>query len=122
MNKVYIVKEVLETGEIYVVGVCPTLELAQKLKQKNENLWELEDCEISFQTWVQMQEEYWSVYSQDQRPFVDEMIERHPEYSVSDIERADREFSTYSYLGTFVEEINLYTNDSDIALYGIDHR
>lgn len=123
MNKTYVVKEIMELGDFHVIGVCPTLELAEKLRQKNENLWELEDCEVSFKVWTQMQEEYFSNYSTlKDKSFIEAMVERHPEYPVSDIERADREFSTYNYVGTAIEEIDLYTNDSDITLYGIDRR
>ena len=52
----------------------------------------------------------------------EKMIENYPEYSVSDITRAYGEYMNRSYVSTVIEEINLFTNDTDIEAYGINTR
>lgn len=118
----YLVKEVHDYDRFSVIGVCPNRELAEMLRQKNENFWDLEDCEITAERWDEM---LMYIHCRDipERLSLEEaMIETFPEYSVSDITRSCSEYMNRSYVGTVIEEINLYALDSDIALYGIDHR
>ena len=122
MNKVYIVKEVHDYKTEYLIGVCPNRELAEKLKNQNENLWDLEDCEITSEMWDEMLVQAYSKGILEKQSLEEIMIETYPEYSVSDIMRAYKTYMNRSYVGTIIEEINLYTSDSDITLYGIHSR
>ena len=85
MNKVYIVKEVHDYKTEYLIGVCPNRELAEKLKNQNENLWDLEDCEITSEMWDEMLVQAYSKGILEKQSLEEIMIETYPEYSVSDI-------------------------------------
>lgn len=122
MNKTYIVKEIHDYEKSFVIGACPSRELAEKLRQKNKNFWDLEDCEITSEMWDGMLMQMYSKGIPDGQSLEEAMIENYPEYSVSDITRACGEYMSRSYVSTVIEEINLYALDSDIALYGINHR
>ena len=122
MNKMYLVKEVHDYEKFFIIGVCPSRELAELLRQKNEDFWNLEDCEITSERWDEMLMHMYSKGIPDGQSLEEAMIETYPEYSVSDITRSCGEYMNRSYVSTVIEEINLYALDSDIALYGINHR
>lgn len=121
MTKAYVVREIHDYDQFFIIGVCHSRELAEKLRQKNENSWDLEDCEITSKMWDEM---LMQVFSKDpsEKSIEEKMIENYPEYSVSDITRACGEYMNRSYVSTVIEEINLFTNDTDIEAYGIDTR
>lgn len=121
MNKVYIVKEIQDYDTSYVIGVCPSLDLANKLKQENDRRWDIEDCEITAEMWDRMLRSLVGTDSEDKSE-LELLIEMYPEYPVSDIEKAMYEYSHRRYVATEVEEVNLFTNDTDIILYGINSR
>ena len=122
MNKVYIVKEVHDYKK-HLIGVCPNRELAEKLKNQNEKLWDIEDCEITSEMWNEMLSQVYNNKGIPTGQSLEEiMIETYPEYSVSDITKACVIYMNRSYVNTTIEEINLYTSDSDIILYGINSR
>lgn len=121
MTKIYIVKEV-QALDRFIVGACPTLELAKKLAQENENIWNLEDCEITFSMWSEMESRVYGEGIYNYPDMVEKLVELYPEYPVSDIEKAYAEYSSIPYIGTEIEEITLYNNESDIMQYGINHR
>lgn len=118
----YLVKEVHDYDKSFMIGVCPSRELAETLRQKNENFWNLEDCEITSERWDEMLMHIYSKGIPDEQSLEEAMIETYPEYSVSDITRSCGEYMNRSYAGTVIEEINLYALDSDIESYGIDCR
>lgn len=122
MNKMYLVKEVYDYEKSLIVGVCPNRKLAEMLKQKNENFWNLKDCEITSERWDEMLMHVYCKGTPNEQSLEEAMIETYPEYSVSDIARSYKEYMNRSYTGTVIEEINLYANNSDIALYGINYR
>ena len=119
MTKAYIVREIHDYDQFSIVGVCSSRELAEKLKQKNENSWNLKDCEITSEMWDKM---LMYVFRKDPsvKNIEEKMIEIYPEYLVSDITRACREHMNCSYISTVIEEINLFTNNTDIEAYGIN--
>ena len=121
MTKAYIVREIHDYDQFSIVGVCPSRELAEKLRQKNENFWDLEDCEITSKMWDEMLIQV-SSKGPSVKSIEEKMIENYPEYSVSDITRAYGEYMNRSYVSTVIEEINLFTNDTDIEAYGINTR
>lgn len=120
MNKMYLVKEVHNSKTEVIIGVCPTRELAEMLRQKNENFWCLENCEITSDIWNNMLEHVYSKGISEERSLEEVMIETYPEYSVSDITRSCGTYKNRTYVNTVIEEINLYSLNSDIALYGIN--
>lgn len=122
MNKVYLVKEVHDYEKFFIIGVCTNRELAEMLRQKNENFWNLEDCEITSERWDEMLMHMYSKGIPSEQSLEEAMIETYPEYSVSDITRSCGEYMNRSYVSTVIEEVDLYALDSDIALYGIDRR
>lgn len=118
----YLVKEVHGCNDFIIIGVCPNRELAEMLRQKNENLWDLEDCEITGEVWDHMVQRYYdSGGYNDTRPMLEVLYEMFPEYSISNIDNACRGYDNRSYTSTIIEEINLYATDSDITLYGINY-
>ncbi len=117
MNKMYLVKEVHDYEKFFIIGVCPNRELAEKLRQKNENFWDLEDCEITSEMWDGMLMHMYSKGIPDGQSLEEAMIETYPEYSVSDITRACGEYMNRSYVSTVIEEIDLFTNNTDIINY-----
>lgn len=119
MTKAYIVREIHDYDQFSIVGVCSSRELAEKLKRKNENSWNLKDCEITSKMWDEMLIQV-SSKGPSEKNIEEKMIEIYPEYSVSDITRACREYMNRSYISTVIEEINLFTNNTDIEAYGID--
>lgn len=121
MTKIYLVKETHDYDLQYVIGACQSRELAEKFAQKNRNKWDLEDCEITSEMWDKMLSHVYSKGIPSWQSLEEAMIETYPEYSVSDITRSCGEYMNRSYLGTVIEEIDLFTNDADIAMYGIDH-
>lgn len=121
MTKIYLVKEV-QGSERFAIGACPTLELAKRLVQENENIWNLEDCEITFSKWSEMEARVYGEGLYNYPDIVEKLIELYPEYPVSDIEKAYAEYSSIPYVGTEIEEITLYNDEPDIIKYGIDNR
>lgn len=122
MTKVYIVKEVHDYDKYFVIGVCPSRELAEKLRQRNSNQWDLEDCEITSEIYDRMVGVYYTRGYSSDKSMLESMIELFPEYSVSDIESAIYEYENRSYVGTVIEEINLFTNDTEIMQYELNCR
>lgn len=123
MTKAYLVKEIYDYENFFIIGVCHSRELAEILRQKNETLWDLEGCEITSERWDEMLKNVYATGLPDEDCNIEEMmIEAYPEYSVSDITRAYGEYMTRSHVSTVIEEINLYESNSDIASYGIDCR
>lgn len=121
MTKAYLVKEIHDYEKFFIIGVCYSRELAEKLRQKNENFWDLEDCEITFKIWNEMLIQV-SSKGPSEKSIEEKIIENYPEYSVSDITRAYGEYMNRSYVSTVIEEINLFTNNTDIEAYGINTR
>lgn len=115
MTKAYLVKEIHDYEKFFIIGVCHSRELAETLRQKNENFWNLEDCEITSERWDEM---LMNVYATGLPSKKDCSIEAYPEYSVSDITRACGEYMNRSYVSTVIEEINLFENENDIINYG----
>lgn len=120
MNKVYVV---VEYGGHYkedewetIVGVCPTMELADALKNKIECIHKDNDCNISSEEW----EDMWDIYYESGRNIEDDsilnaMVELFPEYSVSDIEKAIELYDGYDdYVGVQIREVDMYTQMSEI--------
>ena len=122
MTKMYLVKEVHDYEKFFIIGVCPSRELAEILRQKNEVFWDLEDCEITSERWDEMLMHIYSQGIPNGKSLEEAMIEAYPEYPVSDITRSCGEYMNRSYVSTVIEEINLYESNSDIASYGIDCR
>lgn len=123
MHKMYLVKEVHDYKTEYLIGVCPNRELAEKLKNKNEDFWDLEDCEITSEIFDKMLSQVYSKKIPEGKSLEEAIIETYPEYSVSDITRSCSSYMNRSYISTMIEEINLYASDSDIILkYGINSR
>lgn len=115
MIKVFLVSEVLTGFREKVVGICPTTDLAEQLATKVRNSWDLEDCEITTERFSEMVQEI--SWESGIEPF----IEHFPEYSVSDIERAVKYYTTCPFLGCIVREIDHFMCYDDILNYGIDH-
>ena len=122
MTKAYLVKEIHDYEKFFIIGVGHSRELAERLRQKNEAFWDLEDCEITSERWDEMLMHIYSQGIPNGKSLEEAMIEAYPEYPVSDITRACGEYMNRSYVSTVIEEINLYESDSDIASYGIDCR
>lgn len=114
MNKMYLVKEVHDYEKFSIIGVCLNRELAEMLRQKNENFWNLEDCEITSERWDEMLMYMYSKSIPDGQSLEEAMIEEYPEYSVSDITKACKVYTNRTYVSTVIEEINLFTLNSDI--------
>lgn len=121
MNKIYVVSEVQDWSTSFVIGVCPTLELANKLKEENERIWDLEDCEITAEKFDEMLSALAKADESIEDP-LEVLIAAFPEYPVSDIEKALYGYSHRSYIETRIDEVPLLTNNTDITLYGIDRR
>lgn len=122
MNKIYLVKEVHDYEKFFIIGVCHDRELAEKLRQKNEDFWNLEDCEITSERWDEMLIQTYARGVLEGKSLEEAMIEAYPEYSVSDITRSLSEYMNRSYVSTIIEDVNLFTTDSDIDSYGINCR
>ena len=118
MSKVYIIKEVYRHYGEQNIGICPDIELAGILKQRSENIHDLKDSEITSEIWSNMIEAYEEKLDNALRPLCEVLYELFPEYSVTDIEKAYSHYEHGEYLYTYIEEIDMFTNESDIMLYG----
>lgn len=115
MTKAYLVNAIFSGFREETVGVCPTAELASLLSNEVRSLWDLDDCEISSDKFDEMAAAVsWS--GQGIEPF----LEHYPEYSVSDIERAVKYYTTCPFLGCITREVDQYVSYDDIKNYGTD--
>lgn len=110
MTKAYIVKEVHDSSEdTSIIGVCLTRDIAEEVARRNEDKWNLPDCEITFEKYNEMITNYWQHFREIKgRDYREGLYTLYPEYSISDIDTAVHEYEYISYCGTTVEEVPLY--------------
>lgn len=113
MTDIYLVVDVYADDRRLIIGACETLPLAEELASKCIDRQNILDNEITYTRWWELRQEYYINHIPG-TSFVEDMIERHPEYSVSNIEIADRVYSAKEYIDTIIEKITLYTNKDDI--------
>ena len=102
-----------------ILGVCPTSELADALKNKIEESHS-KNISISYDEWNEMYNKL-GEYEEDSGKYfadiLDGLLFLFPDYKAKDIEDAvERYFYQYDdYVGVRIEEINFFDNLSDIS-------
>lgn len=115
-HKVYIVKEYGGEDETYwehIIGVCSSSELADYLKNKIEEAHN-NSYKITHDRWMDMWDAVDNKDPWNDAPY-ELMHELFPEYSIREIKEASEIYDSFnSYVGVMVDEVNFYTNQSDI--------
>lgn len=101
----------------HLEGVCSTLEVAEKLKHKIEELHN-KVAPIPEDVWDSMMDELYSS-DFDEADLIKHLYEMLPEYSKADIEQAYKvyERTCDNFAGVNIEEIELFETISDVAYY-----
>ncbi len=103
-----------------LIGICPTLELADALRNKIQKYHEF--CVISEEVWNILCNEYYEASTEDCDAIVNEYREnnpdeqdqyrklcfiakKHPEFTIRSIEKAHEIYDNYEYCGTVIEEV-----------------
>lgn len=103
--------------EAQVVGITPTAKLADALVARVKELHDLKDSDITIDKFREMEE---SISWKDD---ISALFNNYPEYSVSDIERAVKYYSTCQFIGCVIMEgVDIFTCNDDILNYGTDRR
>lgn len=93
------------------IGVCSSLELAEKLKAQAEAPHQVE-CSISEEEYSDMlgvlfeyEEEQGEIFEDE----IEELLKLFPKYTREELEAAVRKYSSYDdYIGVNIEEIDFY--------------
>lgn len=121
-SKVYVVIEFggeWEDSWEHILGVCPTLELADALKNKIEES-HFKDINISCDEWDKMYgklAEYEKETGKYFEDILDGLLFLFPDRKAEDIEDAMEKYfyQEDDYVGVRIEEINFFDNLSDIS-------
>lgn len=127
VSKVYVVTEFggqYEDSWKHIIGVCSTPELADKLKNIVEKFHNSSNCSISEEAWESMWDRLCEVEEQgyEYDDTTSGMMNLFPEYSRKDIEQAMKLYDDYQdWGGVMIQEIDFYTELSDISNNGINN-
>lgn len=106
----------------HLIGVCPTLEIAEALKAKVESQYP-KTVNIPSDLWNMHFYDAWdSLGDEDgieEQKLIDYMCKALPEYSKTDVEQAYKlyESSYNDFHGVLITEINLFQTISDVTNY-----
>lgn len=93
------------------VGVCPTLDLAEKLKRQTEDSYTIE-CKIPEDEYNRMVDylyDYEEKNGMMGEDFCESLAKLFPKYSLKDIETAESKYNSYNdFGGVMIEEIGFY--------------
>ena len=122
MNKYYVVLECGGEYEDYyekIIGVCPTLSLAESLKNKVEDSLSykgnlpIDKMEELIHKLEELIHEFWNSDLDVNEDDADGIHKLHPEYSLEDIEFALKYYYNNNDEEIVIREINFYENEND---------
>ena len=115
MDKCYIIKEYGGVYEDYweiIVGVCPTLHLAERLKEKIEKQ---HVTRIPPEKFKEMFDKFCEIFEHEDIDELEGMHKLYPEYSIEEIEEAFDRYTDYNdWGGVIIKEINFYKTENDL--------
>ena len=113
MDKCYIIKEYGGVYEDYweiIVGVCPTLHLAERLKEKIEKQ---HVTRIPQEKFNEMFDKFCEIFEHEDIDELEGICKLYPKYSAKEIEEAFNQY-TSDWGGVVIKEINFYKTENDL--------